>query len=343
MSRELLKIKDVQPTPQEELLIKLGHGAFDAAVLHIVADVNEGKSPSVLSVVRPDIAVGFAEAFIRSDIESDGRAAKNYKISYFDSYTDRAVAGNPSAIEALPKFATSLAQVALYADLVLANQERLIDRRTYRPFLQYLGTFDPQHIGHRIAVQSGLITAGEGSSALLHVMGRHPRKKNFQFSYNQRFDESERRFYESPLLDNERITQVDVPGGVGLAARYPLQMELLADIVGDDELRWLTGSDKLILDATAVRNASESDSGKKAITRFSDPNMHAYIVHRQSDDKATLENSVDYVVDRFGTKVTIVDEQPYDCAPASSSKVKQLRAEGRNVEADHMELYELRS
>lgn len=343
MSRELLRISGIEPTPQEELLLKLGEGAFDAAVWHIAADVSEGKSPSVLSIVRPDIAAGFADAFKHSGVKTTDCAVESYKISHFDSYANRAAEGDLSAIEALPKFATSLAQVAFYAELVLASKEALAEQRTHRPFLQYLGTFDPQHIGHRVAVQSGLLTAGEESSALLHVMGQHPRKKNFQSSYAQRFDESEKRFYESSLLDNDRITQIDVPGGVGLATQYPLQMELLADITGDDERRWLTGSDKLILDATAVRGREDSSTSRKAMTRFSDPKMHAYIVHRQSDDKTTLENDVDYVVDRFGTKMTIVDEQPYDCAPASSSKIKQLRAEGRNAEADHMELYELQS
>lgn len=343
MSREILRHDNTEPTPQEELMLKLGHGAFDAAILHIATELSKGRSPSVLSVARPDIAVGFAEAFRSSDINATAPVADDYKAAHFDNYADRAATGDLGAIEALPKFTTSLAQVAFYADLLLSNREALTERRTDRPFLQYLGTFDPQHIGHRIAVQSGLITAGEESSAILHVMAQHPRKKNFQSSYDQRFDESERRFYESSLLDNERITQVDIPGGVGLAAQYPLQMELLADFAGDDELRWLTGSDKLILDATAVRDASDSSVGRKAMSRFSDPKMHAYVVHRQSDDKNLLENDVDYVIDRFGTRITIVDEQPYDCAPASSSKVKQLRSDGRHAEADHMELYELQS
>lgn len=341
MSREFLIPSEIEPTTQEELLLKLGHGAYESAILRIQADLVEGRSPSALSVARPEIAVGFAETFRRADLDLSASAVESYKAPYFANYADRAASGDPSAIEALPKFVTSLAQVAFYAELVLANQEALVEHRTDRPFLQYLGTFDPQHIGHRVAVQSGLMTAGEQSSALLHVMGQHPRKRNFLASYDERFVESERRFYESSLLDNERITQLDVPGGVGLAAQYPLQMELLTDFVGDSELRWLTGSDKLILDAAAVRDAPESSGGKKAITRFSDPQMHAYIVHRQSDNKAQLENDVDYVIDRFRTKITVVEEQPYDCAPASSSKVKQLRAEGRHAEADHMELYEL--
>lgn len=341
MSREFLISSEVEPTAQEDLLLKLGHGAYDVAIRHIQADLAEGRSPSALSVARPEIAAGFAEAFRRADLDLSTSATESYKAPYFANYADRAASSDPSAIEALPKFVTSLAQVAFYAELVLANKAALVEHHGDRPFLQYLGTFDPQHIGHRVAVQSGLVTAGEQSSALLHVMGQHPRKKNFLASYEERFVESERRFYESPLLDNGRVTQIDVPGGVGLAVQYPLQMELLADFVGDSELRWLTGSDKLILDAAVVRNTPESSGGKKAMTRFSDPKMHAYIVHRQSDNKAQLENDVDYVVDRFGTKITIVEEQPYDCAPASSSKVKELRAEGRHAEADHMELYEL--
>jgi len=77
------------------------------------------------------------------------------------------------------------------------------------------------------------------------------------------------------------------------------------------------------------------------LMRFSEPRMHVYVIHRQSDDRTGLDAAADYISDRFGTAITVVDELPYDCAPASSTQVKQLRAQGRNAEADHMELYEL--
>lgn len=329
---------DVEPTAQERLLIQLGQHAYEGALSHIMTDLAEGHSPSALSIARPDVLIGFAEAWYTTDPPKESIREETYKARQFDALAEAAATGDPSAIEALPKFVTSLGQMALVTALILDNREALKTWHSDRAYIQYLGTFDPQHIGHRIAVQSALVTEGDRASAIVHVMEQHPRKKNFSASYEDRFRQSEERFYESRLLDNRRITQVDVPGGVGLAEAYPEQMELLASLSGDTEHRWLTGSDKLLLDADAIK---QGRSAAKAIARFSDPKMHAYIVHRQSDDKQTLENDIDFITDQFSTKVTLVDELPYDCAPASSSRVKELRMKGRDDEANHMELYEL--
>lgn len=329
---------DIEPTTQERLLVQLGRYAYESAISHIIVDLDEGHSPSALSIARPDVLTGFAEAWHTADLPKEKAKEETYKARHFDALAEAAASGDPSAIEALPKFVTSLGQMALVAALILDNKEAIKTWHSGRAYIQYLGTFDPQHIGHRIAVQSALVTEGDRASVILHVMGQHPRKKSFSASYEDRFKQSEERFYESRLLDNRRITQVDVPGGVGLAEAYPQQMELLASLSGDTEYRWLTGSDKLLLDVDAIK---QDRSAAKAIARFSDPKMHAYIVHRQSDDKRALENNIDFITDRFGTKITSVDELPYDCAPASSSRVKELRMEGRDDEANHMELYEL--
>lgn len=329
---------EIEPTAQERLHIQLGQHAYEGAISHIVADLDRGYSPSALSIARPDVLTGFAETWHTADLPKESAKEETYKVRHFDTLAEVAAAGDPSAIEALPKFVTSLGQMALVAALILDNKEAIKTWHSDRAYIQYLGTFDPQHIGHRIAVQSALMTEGDRASAILHVMGQHPRKKSFSASYEDRFKQSEERFYESKLLDNRRITQVDVPGGVGLSEAYPAQMELLASLSGDAEYRWLTGSDKLLLDAKAIK---QDRSAAKAIARFSDPKMHAYVVHRQSDDKQALENNIDFITDRFGTKITLVDELPYDCAPASSSRVKELRTEGRDDEANRMELYEL--
>lgn len=332
--------QDGKPTIQEESLILLERHAFDTAIPRILGELSCGNSPSALSVARPDILVGFAEAWKATDIQAESADEVTYKQEYFDQLSEVAASGDPSAIEALPKFVTSVGQLAIVSDLILDHKEQLEAWHAGRAYIQYLGTFDPQHIGHRIAVASALATEGESGSAILHTMGHHPRKKNFSASYEDRSNQAEQRFYESPLLDNRLITHVDVPGGVGLAESYPAQMALLASVSGDSEYRWLTGSDKLLLDVEAIK---KSHSAEKAARRFSDPNMHAYFVHRKSDKREEFENGIDYVIDKFGTKITIVEEEPYDCAPASSSLVKDLRRMGRHDEANHMEFYELPS
>ncbi len=329
-------------TPQEQQLLAVQACAYDVAITDIVVGMSQGRSPSFLSIARPDLLMGFAQAFTSADMVDDPgyESQVTYKTMLFDAYKHRADEGDPASIQALSKFSTSLGQLSAAMELVLEHREEITAWQEDRAYLQYLGTFDPQHIGHRIGIQSGLETAGDQSSTLVHTMGQHPRKSNFREPYEKRYIDAEERFYKTPLLDNTRVTQVDVPGGVGLATQGLEQMKLLADVCGDTELRWLIGSDKLILDATAIR---ENRSPDKAVTRFSEPRMHAYVIHRQSDERACLENDIDYINDRFGTPVTLVDELPYDCAPASSSRIKELRTEGKHDEADHMELYELLS
>lgn len=327
------------PTTQEELIMRLGHYAYETAIPHIIMGLKKGCSPSALSVARPDVLIGFAEAWrVNEYQDSDEVWERTYKTDHFDKLVRIAAEGDPAAIESLPKFVTSLGQLALVASLVLDHQDALKAWHRDRVYIQYLGTFDPQHIGHRIAVRSVLTTVGEGASAIIHVMDKHPSKVNLSNSYGDRYRESEERFYESPLLDNMKVTQVDIPGGRGLAREYPLQMALLASFSGDVKHRWLTGSDKLLFDVNTIKQHGVET---KAAARFSDPKMHAYVVFRQSDNRVELENGIDYVSERFGTPITLIDELTYDCAPASSSRIKKLRADGKEDEANHMELYEL--
>lgn len=334
-------IADNNLTLQELQAVHLRDGDFDAAVAGVVDGIHQGKSPSLLSVAQPELLEGFAKTWLRRSNEFRRvEGIPSYKDEFYESHQLAASEGDAAAILALPKFASTLGRLTIAMELAFEHINALAAWQTGRPYLQYLGTFDPQHVGHRIGVQSALVTAGENSSVIAHVMGEHPRKANFQSSYEERYKTAERRFYESPLIDNARLTQVDIPGGVGLANIGLEQLKLLADVSGDTKLRWVIGSDKLLLDADAVRAGKES---RKALMRFSDPRMHAYVIHRQSDDRARLDSAIEYVTNRFGTTITVVDELPYDCAPASSTAVKELRARGRDAEADHMELYELLS
>lgn len=328
-------------TPQELQAILIRDAVFDSAVTSIVDGVHQGNSPSMLSVLQPDLLEGFAQAWLqKSDEIEEVETAPSYKDELYDLHESAATEGDPAAILALPKFATTLGRLTLAMELVVTHKDAVAAWQGDRAYLQYLGTFDPQHVGHRIGVQSALITAGENSSVIAHVMDGHPRKSDFRSPYGVRYREAEQRFYASEFIDNTRLTQIDIPGGVGLANVGLEQMKLLADLCGDQELRWVIGSDKLLLDADAIRMGR---APSKASLRFSDPRMHAYVIHRQFDDRTRLEGTVDYVTDSFGTAITLVDELPYDCAPASSTRVKELRALGRDVEADHMELYELLS
>ncbi len=329
----------VVPTPQEQQLLDLESGNFERVAQTVAEDVQRGQSPSILSVVRPDLLFDFAETWLGSaPPELPVAIQGGYKSEYFDRLAGMAEGGEAAEIVAFPKFATSLGQISLALEVVLSNRDIVTGWQAERHYLQYLGTFDPQHIGHRIGVQSALLAAGGRSSVIATTMGSHPFKTGFNRPYVDRFTAAEQRFYESPLIDNTRLTTLDVPGALGLGAANYEQMQLLADLAGDSQMRWTIGSDKFLLDANAIR---AGEAVPRARARFANSALHPYVIHRQSDDFTELENSIDYITDTFSTEVTLVEELPYDCAPASSSKIKQLRAEGRNVEADHMEYYEL--
>jgi nicotinic acid mononucleotide adenylyltransferase len=225
--------------------------------------------------------------------------------------------------------------MAIMAKLVLQNRKEILDYPPHHT-LQYLGTFNPQHIGHRIAVQSALEVADDGSEIATHLMGTHPEKPNL-IPYDYRFSESERRFYCSSMTDNLRVTQIDLPGGTKLASTYPGQMGLLADLCGDDEVSWLVGSDKILLDAASIKK----DALGKAAARLASKKTHAYVIFRKTtqEDSREFDAALDFIDDRFGTKVTLVNELHYDCEPASSSRIRELRISDNHEAADNMEFY----
>ncbi len=325
-------------SPQEQLLLALNAGFYEPAIDDVVDKLRSGLTPGFLSTLRTDLLVGFAQSWRTTDLAGNVSGSdSSYKSILFDTHHAQAVTGDPAMIEALAKFATTESQLTTAMELLLDYRQEVSRWHSDRHYVQFLGTFDPQHIGHRIALSSTLAVMGDEASALVHVMEQHPLKPSFSHSYAERCAASEKRLYRSSLLDTARVTQVDVPGGIGLANCGVEQMRLLADISGDRSLRWLIGSDKLEHDTAAIRLGV---AAVKAVRRFSEPRLHAYVIRRQFDEVATLQNDVDYVTSRFGVPVTVIEELPYDCAPASSSRIKELRAEGRNTEADHMELYD---
>ncbi|HSX35078.1 MAG TPA: hypothetical protein VLF62_05550, partial [Candidatus Saccharimonadales bacterium] len=278
---------ELQPTPQEELLMAMHQGEFGVAVDGVARVLAAGGSPSMLAVVRPETYIGFAEQWLANpDSAAIDRpnARTAYKNDLFRPHLLAAAGGDMAALSALPKFVTSGAQLTIAAAITLDNREALARHREDTRYLQCLGSFDPQHVGHRVAIGAtteAVMAEGRKAHALVHVMGDHPRKV-FDAPYAQRYVQSERRIYQSPWLSQEDVTQVDVPGGKGLAARGLSQMALLAEVTGDRGIRWVIGSDKLLLDVDMVQ--TQPDKAEKAAARFDDPRMDIDVVHRQNDD-----------------------------------------------------------
>jgi hypothetical protein len=269
----------------------------------------------------------------------DAPQTDGYKADFFDRYVTAAEDGDPAAISTLPKFVTSVGQLATTLELTLDNQEAVTNWRSGREHIQFIGSFNPQHVGHRATIRSTLDVAGERSSGMAQVVENHPIKKDSLPPYRGRFTDGERKLYASTLLDPTRVTQLDVPLGLGLAKQGVAQIALLAEVTGDSKLRWLMGSDKFMTDTNNVRAGKALD---KAGVRFADERVHLYVARRDTHEQSELDAAIDYLGDRYGTTVTMVPESPEPIVlGAAGSKIRALRAEGQHSAADYMEYYDL--
>jgi hypothetical protein len=332
----------VEASPQEAVLLALEQEFFDPAVSSVLSGLQDGASPSFMSIIRPDLLFGLSEELLpaMADVSQED-PAESYKTELFRRAAIAAAEGDPAAISALPKFATSLGELLLATELTLDNREAIAAWRTGRPQVQYIGSFNPQHIGHRATMRSALLAAGEQASGIVQVVQNHPIKKDALPPYEGRYAAGEERLYSSRLIDPTRVTQVDVPLGVGLAKVGAAQIELLADVAGDEEMRWLVGSDKFMTDYENVRDGKALD---KAGARFEHPRTRLYVARRAIHDPAELEQGINYIVDRYRTKITMVEESPEDVVlGASASLIRSLRASGNNAEADRLEFPDRRA
>lgn len=331
----------IHPSPQEENLIRLQERDYDTVAEQLASDLQEkGRSPSLLAIARPDLAIDLAETWYRQNPDTATTASADSLKSelYHDTY-ERAVNGDPEAIGILFKTATSLGQVSAAACVLLDNKDTVAELRTNRKYVQYIGSFNPQHIGHRTTVQSTLATAGEASEVVMQIVDRHPIKQDLP-PYGPRFSSAEEKLIASTIIENERVTVLDVPAGNGLARDGAAQIELIADTVGDEEMRWLVGSDKFMSDVNSMRSGKLTS---RAATRFRNPRTHLYVARRVDHSQEELSGAVDYITDAFGTSITEVPEAPSTAVlDAAASKIRAMRHEGHHQEADAMESSDLR-
>ncbi|HLZ14971.1 MAG TPA: hypothetical protein VKQ34_03180 [Candidatus Saccharimonadales bacterium] len=319
------------PSPEEELLIAMRDGAYDVAAETMLADLARGEAPRMLAVVRPDILVGVANQ-LWSSVEGQPVAGTGYKADMFQAYLGAAAEGNPAAISMLPKLATSLGEVAMAIELTMDNLSAVTEWRSGRPCVQYIGSFNPMHIGHRATIARTLEAAGPNSSVLVQAVAAHPKKTDLP-PYSDRFLPGERKLLHSAIVDPTRATFIDVPLSLGLAKVGTEQIRLIADVTGDDKMRWQLGSDKFITDVRTVQAGKQLD---KAGARFR--NVHLYVARRDTETAEEINDGIGYLQENFGTGVTILAEASDPLiTEAAASKIRAMRAEGRHWEADEME------
>jgi hypothetical protein len=327
------------PSPEEQHLIAIRDGAYVAAGAAVLEDVARGESPRIMSVVAPQHFWGLAgEMWLAAAAApKPTKPVDGYKATLFNELLQDAEAGDPAAISALPKFASCLGQVATAIGLAYDNRTAFDAWRTDRPYVQFIGSFNPQHVGHRAAIARTLDVAGPRASSIVQVVADHPIKKDSLPPYKERFAAGEEKLYASMAIDPTRVTQLDVPLSLGLAKVGAEQIKLLAAVTGDPQPRWMVGSDKFMTDAKNVRAGKQLD---KAGIRFSD--VHLYVLRRASEQQGEIDEAADYVREAYGAQVTVVPEvdDPF-LIGASATKVRALRAEGNHTAADAMEYGDL--
>jgi len=327
----------ISPSREEDTLIAMRSGAYALAAADILGDLEESVSPSILAVAQPNMLFGTAEALWPGLEEIPLQPAEGYKTALFDTYLPSAAEGDPAAISLLYKTATTVGQLTTAVTMTLDNRDSIAEWRTGRPYVQFVGAFNPMHIGHRASITNTLQMAGETSSAVVQT-ANHAGEGNLLPHYVDRLRSAERTLYTSTTLDPARVTMLDLPVNFGLSKVGTEQIRLIADVVGD-AMRWQVGSDKFMTDVANVKAGKALD---KAGRRFED--VHLYVSRRETEDADALNAGIDYVRDRFGATVTLVPESDNPLVVgASASKIRSLRNGGWHDAANELEFSDISS
>ncbi len=323
------------PSNEEQLLIAMRDGAYEAASATMIAQLAQGESPRMLSVARPEILYGMADILLPATLGQPVQGY-GYKADLFTSYVMAAEAGDPAAITALPKFATSLGELSIALQLAMDYRDVVTSFRDGRLHVQHIGSFNPMHVGHRTTIDRTLTAAGPNSEVMAQAVADHPKKSDLP-PYRQRLHAGEQKIYSSTMLDPTRVSFIDVPLSLGLAKVGTAQIRLIADVTGDEKMRWQLGSDKFMTDVHAVQKGKELD---KAGARFG--NVHLYVARRDTESLEDIEKGIDYLRDTFGTEVTLLPETEDELVlSAAASKIRAMRASGNRSEADVMEFRDI--
>lgn len=338
------------PSLQEETLLALQRADYSAAANRLLIDMNQGYTPNILSMVCSDLLFAFAEHIHRDGTNMTDLTAPQpdtpalnvirTRQAGYDEMLARTENGDGIAIVSLAKYAQTTAQLRESMGRVLDSREIVAESIGDRKTIQLLGSFNPQHIGHRTTMMSALRAEPGNTQLVAQVVDKHPIKGDSLPPYRGRYFAGEEKLVRSTIIDPTRVTQVHVPAGVGYAMHGSSQIELLTDVSGDDQMRWLVGSDKFMSD---VKSARLGKSETRANARFLHPRMHLYVARRAIHDQVEIEEAVDYIHDTLGTAITVVEEPAEaNIIGSSASLIRQLRQDGKHQEADQLESSDLR-
>jgi hypothetical protein len=251
------------------------------------------------------------EAFFESNINALKKGTDPYKTMFSLRNLAKGVTG-------LKSFRTFCHFILQYEnDLLGSNQNEL---------LQYLGAFDPMHDGHIIAMKTALENSFcSNPYVAASLMMLHERKPYLSKTYQLRLRFAVKYIFSSNLINPDRISLLDFPGGIGLSSNPRIQQQIIAKLSGNSKIRWVIGGDKFRHDYRMAINDKETGIHSKHIDRFNDPNMEIYIVQRAGENNDDLPAMIKRCSVAFFASFKLMDRIPYKSKVNSSSEIRSLR------------------
>jgi hypothetical protein len=191
------------------------------------------------------------------------------------------------------------------------------------PLYQLLGSHNPYHFGHRVMLYSllskGLIGADLPARASVSTMGINSSKFLSMADYPIRHSGVIRALDYDPLLHGLPCWPVDLPTGIGLSRAPLFQSALLAALAGDDRIRVVMGSDKLLTD---VGQYEARDAA--ALRKYDDELREFHIVVRQEDDEFTVREALGRLPAHVERRTFLLPKVNYEGNGVSSTTVRTL-------------------
>lgn len=205
---------------------------------------------------------------------------------------------------------------------------------------QFLGSYDPYHLGHRMMVQQTLQTLNnECNHACVSLMKSNNNKPSIKSNYEYRYTEAYYKFHSSILIDSFFATLINLPSGHGMSTNTLFHAHLIAYVAGSNKVNIVIGSDKFMSDFNKSEKLRKNGSAA-GLQKFCFAYFVFYIIIRKEDFAVDIEKNVQMANENYLAKFVVIGRQCYSGEPISSSKIKSFynSSNGNLIEkAKHME------
>jgi hypothetical protein len=210
------------------------------------------------------------------------------------------------------------------------------------PLFQSLGSHNPYHVGHRVMIRTLCNDVGTGLGWIsVSTMGRN-RLKNLDLgSYAARHAAVINGLATAPSTRRSPVSAVDIPTGVGACHDTLWQSHLLATLAGDEKIRVVMGSDKFAADMAQLAAPTVDQAALARLRRkYDDPARSFLVVVRAEDDPDAIRALAARHQAGLAGSIRVLPKVHYWPAPASSTRIRQLRQSARPADSRLAERFE---